>query len=84
MAMPADASPTMHAEYADDQAYSEDAPANTEDAGSADASAPAGDGIPDYNARLGYGTDQGRWLMEQVSAKQDGEGGAKRRARPTR
>ena len=40
--------------------------------------------IPDYNERLGYGTDQGRWLMEQVSAKQDSEGLAKRRGRPVR
>ena len=24
---------------------------------------------PDYNARLGYGTDQGRWLVEQVGAR---------------
>ena len=38
--------------------------------------------IPDYNARLGYGTDQGRWLMEQVSTKE--EGTAKRRGRPAR
>ena len=27
----------------------------------------------DYNARLGYGTDAGRWLMEQVGEK-DGAG----------
>ena len=24
--------------------------------------------VPDYNARLGYGTDQGRWLAQQVKA----------------
>lgn len=31
----------------------------------------------DYNARLGYGTDQGRWLVEQVAA--DGANTAGRR-----
>lgn len=25
---------------------------------------------PDYNARLGYGTDQGRWLVDQVGGKE--------------
>jgi len=25
------------------------------------------DDTPDYNARLGYGTDQGRWLVQQVA-----------------
>ena len=33
--------------------------------------------IPDYNARLGYGTDQGRWLQQQVSDS----GGGRRRER---
>ncbi|KAL1525052.1 hypothetical protein AB1Y20_019925 [Prymnesium parvum] len=39
--------------------------------------------IPDYNTRLGFGTDQGMWLMKQVSIKSD-EGTAKRRGRPVR
>lgn len=39
--------------------------------------------IPDYNQRLGYGTDQGMWLMKQVAPKTD-ELTAKRRARPPR
>lgn len=41
----------------------------------------SGDATPDYNSRLAYGTDQGRWLNEQVACKGD----AKRRAaRPQR
>ena len=37
--------------------------------------------LPDYRERLAYGTDQGRWLMEQTSS----ETNAKRRPqRPQR
>ena len=35
---------------------------------------------PDYRERLAYGTDQGRWLMQQVGSSTDGAP-AKRRAR---
>ena len=44
----------------------------------AKASATPSTKIPDYNERLGYGTDQGRWLMEQVNTK-DGDGAQQRR-----
>ena len=41
--------------------------------------------IPDYNERLGYGTDQGRWLVQQVGTRGSGADGAKRRStRPPR
>jgi len=35
-------------------------------------------GVPDYRERLAYGTDQGRWLQQQVDAA---DGGTKRRSR---
>ena len=38
--------------------------------------------LPGYNERLAYGTDQGRWLVEQVGSRADAEGAAKRRGRP--
>lgn len=45
----------------------------------AKASATPSTKIPDYNERLGYGTDQGRWLMEQVNTKDGGDGAQQRR-----
>ena len=36
---------------------------------------------PDYRERLAYGTDQGRWLLEEMARPATGD--AKRRQRPT-
>ena len=33
----------------------------------------SGDATPDYNSRLGYGTDQGRWLAEQTKRPEGGQ-----------
>jgi hypothetical protein len=38
--------------------------------------------VPGYRERLAYGTDQGRWLVEEVGSRADAEGTAKRRSRP--
>ena len=57
---------------------------NSEQESTTPAATPAKVDVPDYNERLAYGTDQGRWLMEQVQSTPDGA--AKRRAatRPQR
>lgn len=40
--------------------------------------------LPDYNERLGYGTDQGRWLAQEVSGRASGGEGRPKRRGPTR
>ena len=38
--------------------------------------------VPSYNKRLAFGTDQGRWLMDQVGAQKGTDSSTRRRGGP--
>lgn len=54
---------------------------NSEHASTTPAATPGKVDVPDYNERLAYGTDQGRWLMEQVNNGNGGDAAKRRHAR---